>query len=464
MLVDRYESDKFFQSILHLTQEMDPVLAQIDHLLDDDRLYQAIRADLAKRYPHTEQTGHPSTPVEVILRMLVVKRLYRLSYEQTEYQVRDSLVLRQFCRLYLNEAPDDTTLIRWAQLIQPETLETFNTRLVGLATQLQFTRGRKLRTDGTVVETHIHPPSDSSLLADGVRVLGRTLRRAQTVLRTASDETTQTLRGTVRQARQLARQIGEAARKHGETATTQLQGLYQRLVDLTQQTLTHSQAILPALQQASGKTAQRLARTLTTFVPRVAQVIAQTQRRVLQGEAVPAADKLVSLFEAHTDIIRRNKAGHPTEYGHKVWLDQVEGGLVTRWKVLEGNAPDTDQWPPSLEAHQQLFEHPPEQASADRGVFSQANETFAQKMGVEHIILPKPGYCSAERQAWEGQDWFQKGRAWHAGIEGCISGLKRGQELTRCRDHGRAGFEKWVGWGVIAANLKRMGRAVVAKM
>jgi len=109
MLQDRYETDKLFDNILNLTHEMDPVLAQIDQLLDDEALYQMIRNDLAKRYPQTEQTGRNSTPVEVVLRSLVVKRLYRLSYEQTEYQVRDSLVLRQFCRVYLNEVPDDTT-------------------------------------------------------------------------------------------------------------------------------------------------------------------------------------------------------------------------------------------------------------------------------------------------------------------------------------------------------------------
>ena len=114
MLQDRYEIDKLFISILQLTYEMDPVLAQIDQLLDDEELYQLIRNDLAKRFPQTEQTGRNSTPVEVVLRMMAVKRMYRLSFEQTEHQVRDSLVLRQFCRVYLNEVPDDTTLIRWA--------------------------------------------------------------------------------------------------------------------------------------------------------------------------------------------------------------------------------------------------------------------------------------------------------------------------------------------------------------
>jgi transposase, IS5 family len=183
MLQDRHDIDKFFEDILKLTNQMDPVLAKIDQLLEDEALYQLIRNDLAKRYPMTEQTGRNSTPVEVILRMLAVKRLYGLSYERTEYQVRDSLVLRKFCRVYFNEVPDDTTLIRWAGLIQPETLERFNRRLTQLATQLKVTKGRKLRTDGTVVETNIHHPSDSSLLADSVRVLGRTLRRAKEVLK-----------------------------------------------------------------------------------------------------------------------------------------------------------------------------------------------------------------------------------------------------------------------------------------
>jgi IS5 family transposase len=157
VLQDRYESDKLFRDILKLTNTMDPVLAQIDQLLDDEVLYQwpearytLIRQDLAQRYPQTEQRGRNSTPVEVTLRMLAVKRLYGLSYEQTEYQVRDSLVLSQFCWVYLHAVPDDTTLIRWAALIQPDTLEPFNQRLTQLATQLKVTRGRKLRTDGTV--------------------------------------------------------------------------------------------------------------------------------------------------------------------------------------------------------------------------------------------------------------------------------------------------------------------------
>lgn len=129
MLQERYEKDKVFESIYHLVIEMDPELSQIDELLDDEALYQLIRTDFSKRHPKTLLTGRKNTPVEVLLRMLTVKRLYGWSYQETENRVRDSLVLRQFCRVYLEGVPEDTTLIRWAGQVQPETLEAFNRRI-----------------------------------------------------------------------------------------------------------------------------------------------------------------------------------------------------------------------------------------------------------------------------------------------------------------------------------------------
>ena len=318
MLQDRYETDKLFEDILKLTNQMDPVLAEIDRLLDDEALYQMTRKDLARRYPLTEVTGRKSTPVEVILRMLAVKRLYALSYERTEYQVRDSLVLRQFCRVYLQDVPDDTTLIRWAGLIQPETLKQFNKRLTELACQLKVTRGRKLRTDGTVVESNIHPPSDSSLLADSVRVLGRTLVRAKQVLGEQTDLGREVFRNRVRSVRRLARQVGEAMRRRSEQARTEGKTAYRKLIRATEATLEQAQQVLPVLQRQVTDQAKKLAQTLSTFIPRAQQVVTQTVRRVLQQEKVPAREKIVSIFEPHTDIIRRNKAHKPTEYGHKV--------------------------------------------------------------------------------------------------------------------------------------------------
>ena len=462
MLQDRYETDKVFTETLRLTNEMDPILAQIDQLLDDEELYQLIRQDLAKRYLQTERTGRNSTPVEVILRMLAVKRLYGLSYERTEYQVRDSLVLRQFCRVYFNEVPDDTTLIRWAKLIQSETLEHFNQRLTELARQLKVTKGRKLRTDGTVVESNIHHPSDSSLLADSVRVLGRTLSRAKEMLKDEAELGKQVFRNRGRSARRQARQVGEAMRKRGETARKQGRQAYRKLVEVTQATVKQAQLVLAALQTMEGKPAKKLASVLDTFIPRAEQVISQAVRRVFEGEKVPAKEKIVSIFEPHSDIIRRNKARKPTEYGHKVWLDEVDGGIVTRWDVLDGNPSDDQQWLPSLDHHIARFGRPPNQMSADRGVHSTQNEQTAKDRGVKRVILPQPGKKNEARKLHEKQRWFKQGRKWHAGVEGRISVLKRRNELDRCRDHGEQGFEKWVGWGVISANLLVIGRTVSA--
>jgi transposase, IS5 family len=252
---DRYEPDKVFIDILKLTHEMDPVLAKINQFLDDEVLYQLIRSDLAQRFPMTEQTGRNSTSVEVILRMLAIKRLYRWSNEQTEYQVRDSLVLRQFCQMYLIEVPDDTTLLRWAGLIQPKNLEQFNQRLTELATQLKVTQGRILLTDGTVVETNIHPPATAALLSDGVRVLGRTLSRARHVLVEATNMGQEVFRNRVRSARRLARQVGEALRRTSDTAKTEGQLAYRRLVKTTWQTLRQVEEVLPVLNVPSGSSA-----------------------------------------------------------------------------------------------------------------------------------------------------------------------------------------------------------------
>jgi len=463
MLQDRYETDKFFESILKLTNEMDPILAEIDRLLDDEELYQLIRNDLAKRFPQTEVTGRNSTPVEVILRMLAVKWLYSLSYEQTEYQVRDSLVLRQFCRVYLQDVPDDTTLIRWAGLIRPKTLERFNQRVTQLAAQLKVTRGRKLRTDGTVVETNIHPPSDSSLLADSVRVLGRTLSRAKQALGKQTELSKEVFRNRIRSVRRLARQVGEEMRRGGERAKTEGKSAYRKLIQAAEATIEQAQQVLPLLQKQAAHQAKKLAQTLETFIPRAQQVVTQAVRRILHQEKVPASEKIVSIFEPHTDIIRRNKAHKPTEYGHKVWLDEVDGGIVTRWDVLEGNPNDDRQWLPSLDHHIERFGKAPWQASGDRGVHSPANERLAQERGVQRVILPQPGRRSEERKQHERQTWFVRGRKWHVGVEGRISVLKRCYELDRCRDHGQDGFEKWVGWGVIAANFRTIGRRIVTK-
>lgn len=364
-------------------------------------------------------------------------------------------MLRRFCRIYFEDVPDDTSLIRWAGVIQPETLAALNERVVMLACARKLTGGRKLRTDGTVVETNIHYPTDSSLLNDGVRVLSRLLKQAKASLSERQTLVKTVFRDRTRSAKRVAQQIA----RHAKRGTQALQGLYRRLVETVEASVQQAEQVLTVLQHETAPVTQRVREQLERYLPRVQHVIRQTVSRVFEGEKLPPHLKLVSLFEPHTAIIQRGKAGHDTEFGRKVWLDEVEGGFISHYRILDGNPSDEDQWPPSLDHHRRLFGRPPRLASADRGLSSPQNEAYAHQLGVKQVILPRRGAKDEARRHFEQQARFRRGRRWQAGIEGRISVLKRKHGLNRCLNHGATGFARWVGWAILAPNLDQMGRA-----
>ena len=466
MIVDRYDPINLFELVPKLKLQMEPELAQLDRLLDDDVIFDKVKADLYCRYPNSARLGRHSTPVEVILRMLIVKRLYGFSYEQTERFVSDSIVLRQFCRLYLEPAPDDTTLIRWANQIGPETIASLNDRVVELARSLKVSRGRKMRVDSMVVETNIHHPTDSALLSDGVRVLSRLLRRAKKALpaEVAGHLGRAAFRTRNRSVRRVSQQLHRIARRKGEKAKEELKEAYRKLITITQASRAQARQVLKVLEgHADEPGAGRLLGRFEHFLPLVEQGIAQATRRVLCGEKVPAEEKLLSLFEEHTQIITRQKMGKPREFGRKVLLDEVDGGIVSRYEVLEEVGREHPHLPASLEAHYEHFGGAPQLLAADRGLYSTENERLAQEAGVKHIVLPKSGRPSHEREQHEKQRWFRRGFRFRAGIEGRISVLGRAFGLDVCLDHGEEGMSRWVGWGILAHNLRQISRTQVAR-
>ena len=463
MLRDRYAPMNLFDLVPALGLELEPVLMQLDTLLDDDVLFQAVKADLARRAPRTLVTGRSSTPVECLLRLLVVKHLYGWSYAQTEHWVGDSLVLRQFCRIYAHRVPDATTILRAANRIQPATLHALLDHIVELARQHHVTHGRKLRVDSTVVETNIHHPVDSGLLVDGVRMVGRLLGRAKTLVGEAATEGSTLFRRRLRSARQQLQVIVQTARRRGEEAADQMKEPYQRLVRITRQMVRQAVAVEDLLRAQGSAAAQQVADRLGSLRPQVEQVIRQAVRRVLQGAQVPAREKLVSLVEPHTAIIRKGKPGKPVEFGRVVWLGEVEGGIISEYQVLAGNPDDAAQVRPSLERHRRLFGKPPDLLTGDRKTQTAANEAYAAQQGVKHVVLPKAGWKSGARGQQERERWFRRGRNWRAGIEGRISGLKRRHKLHRCLYHGDAGMERWIGWGILAHDLRKIAEAQAAK-
>ncbi len=456
MLIDRHQQMNLFESILPAsTVQMDAELMQIDALLDNDELFETIKADLAKRYPKTTTRGRHSTPVEVILRMLIVKHLYNWSFEETEHFVNDSLSMRQFCRIYLESVPDDTVLIRWARLISDQTLKKLHEHLVHEATRRKITRGRKLRIDTTVVETNIHYPTDSTLLQDGLRVLARTVKKAKALVPSIPGSL---VRDFSRSAQRQVLRIVKFSKSSRDEATTTVKRAYQRLCETARRAVTAAKKVKNALSKKTSHAARNLIETLQSVVPLVEQVIDQTRRRVVRGQKVPAEQKLVSIFEPTTSIHRRGKRARPTEFGHLVKLQETDGGIITHVDILFSPTKDESLLEPSLKQHSAFFGRPPTHLVADRGFSSDTNEETALNEGVKYVALPAKGKRSEERKAHEGQRWFKRLNRFRVGIEAKISLLKRRFGLRRSLYRGPAGFTRWVFLSVIASNAVSIAR------
>ena len=473
MLIDRYPPEDVFARVPELAEQTDPVLVQLDRLLDDDHLYAQVRGDLARRYRLTPVHGRHSTPAEVLLRLLVVQHLYAWSYEETVERVADSLVLRWFCRVYFRRVPTKATLLRWAATIRPATLQALVDRVTWLAKRAKVTRARKLRVDSTCVQTTIHHPTDSGLLGDSVRVLTRLVRRARPLVHASLTGVRDAFRSRLRTSRRLLQQIHRVRRLKGADADERRRALYRRLLEVTRQTLQQARRVRTALQPlqpspaarapepstAVRKLAARLAAQFDRFLPLVEQTIHQAQRRVLDGQAVPSREKVLSLFEPHTCVVQRGKARTAVEFGRQVVFDEIEGGIVTRFHVLSDDESEVHQALPAIRHLLRVVGHPPSLVAGNRRLHAKGLEEVAYQLGVRHVVIPWTGNLSAARRAVEQDRGWRRRYRWRAGIEGRIHSLRRDYGLLRSRSHGLSGLERDVGWGVLASDLRHLAVA-----
>jgi len=440
----------------------DPVLRRIDEVLDDEGLVDLVAEALGRRWPRTRVHGRPGTPAEVVLRMLVLKHLYDWSFEECEREVRGSLVYRAFCRIDCERVPDAKTLIRLAQLLGPEVLKGIVERLVILGRQRKVIRGLRLRVDTTVVETNIQYPTDSTLLADGVRVLTRTLKKLHHVVGTEGIRLRDRTRSVARRVFEIVQLSRQATR---ESAKARMRACYQQLMGLTRAVVRQAETTAQQVAAGAGRgvgraqaRAEALGQRLRHTVALVRRVLAQTRARVLKGNP-HYPDKVLSLFEPHTEAIRKGKAAKPTEFGKLVKLQEAEAQFITDYEVCPTRVPDQALWVPSLDMHRRLFGRMPRLAVADAGFASGSNERAATDRGIRRVALPKQGRLSPLRRAHQRQRWFRRALRWRTGCEGRISVVKRRHGLRRCRYRGPHGMERWVGLGVIANNLCVLGRA-----
>jgi IS5 family transposase len=251
---------------------------------------------------------------------------------------------------------------------------------------------------------------------------------------------------------------------------TQQKPKYRQLLGTTGEVLKSARRVVKKAAQTKGVTVadrlviDELCKEITVYCELGDRVIDQTRRRVIEGEQVPSEEKVYSIFEPHTDLIKRGKERKPVEFGHKVFLAESAQGLITDYQVLEGNPADIDHVKASLERHQQVFQQVPELYAGDRGFYSAAIEEDCKKAGVGQVCIPqKGGQKTAEREALEHSRAFKKGQRFRVGIEGRISVLFRGRGMKRCRAKGKERFEVLVGAAVLANNLMRIAELMKQK-
>jgi transposase, IS5 family len=437
----------------------DDLLDPVDLLLDDPTLVDLVRQCLATRSPLSQRTGRTGMAPDRLLRCCVMKHLKGWSFRDLERELRSNLVYRRFTHFDAEATPDFSTFSRTFALLSPAITEEIHQRVVSLACEQGVASGRKLRTDTTVVESNVHYPTDSSLLGDGIRVLSRSLQRIARDCKYGTVEVVHHARAVKHRLLEISR----AAKCLTEANQQRMRDSYQKLLALTRGVVRQASNVMQRWRNKRLKVVGKWLRVETQigqlrhFLPLVEKVIRQTKKRVLGGDS-NVEGKVLSLFEAHTEVIRKGKAHKPNEFGRLVRIDEVENGIVSGYQVFTGNPADTTAWIPALQQHQACFGQAPAMATGDRGFFSATNEQEAHALGVKKVALPARGRLSATRSQQQKQRWFRRALRWRAGCEATISTLKHPFSMGRATYKGELGFQRYVGWCVITKNLFSMAR------
>jgi transposase, IS5 family len=271
------------------------------------------------------------------------------------------------------------------------------------------------------------------------------------------------VRDRTRSVRKRVVAIATASRHKGADGEAKRKKQYSELLRYTRQIVNDAKRVFQEVEQMPGRTKNSLAglrESLATMTDRVRQVVKQTKARVFQG-LTQLPGKIVSLFEPHTEIIRKGKASKPTEFGKLVQLQEAENQVITHYEVFDERPSDRELLLAAVEAHEQKLGRLPRLVTADAGFYSQAQEHAVKEKGVKQVAIPNRNTRSAERKKLEHSRWFKKAQRWRTGCEGRISVIKRRHGLGRCRYRGAEGMNRWVGFGVLADNLINMGKALV---
>ena len=392
--------------------------------------------------------GREGMTAEQALRAAIVKQMFGVSYDALAFHLEDSAQLRAFCRISPSAAaPKKSALQANVSAIRAETWEVVNKAIVLHARAKKVETGRWMRTDATVVESNIHHPLDSALLWDCVRVLTRTMKLAGKKFGTSCCN-------YLRRAKRRSVGILNAGTMNKRVP------LYKDLLKVTRKTRSCAEAALRELGESADSKAVRYALTLEHYLPLVSRVIDQSERRVLGGEQVPAADKIVSIFEPHTDIIRKDR--RDTYYGHKVTLSTGRSGLVLDAVVEGGNPADATLAVRAVRRHAAVFGEAPQRAVFDGGFASKKNLEEIKGEGTSQVCFSKP--CGIPLAEMTTTPRIRRTlKRFRAGIEAGISFLKRSFGWSRVSWSGLPHFRAYVWCSAVAHNLLVLARTIIAR-
>ena len=431
-------------------------LESISRILDENPIiYEMALQDLTHHVTNPN-AGANGMSAEQVVRSTVLKQMESFSYEELAFHILDSICYRSFCRIgFADKGFKKSALCSNIKAISPKTWEAINRIVVAYAEDKGIEKGRQSRIDCTVVETNIHKPLDSSLLYDCVRVLTRKLGRVNETFDTLDIHFSNHTKRAKRRMLAVMNAKGEKARKKQ----------YIDLLKVTQKTVSYTQTAISLLDTSSAispsffVTAQSMADDLRNFIKLTHKVIDQTERRVINGETVPASEKIVSIFEPHSDVIKKDR--RETYYGHKVCLSGGSSNLITDCLIVDGNPADSDLTDEMLDRHDQIYGRYPLKVALDGGFASKNNLDSAKAKGIKDV-------CFAKKRGLKEEDmckshWvYKRLRDFRAGIESGISWLKRCFGLSRCIWKTHRSFKSYVWASIVSANLLTLARKQMA--
>ena len=436
-----------------------------EYLDGQDELLEMVAGDLMRGVKNPNRGRNGMNPMQV-LRSLLVQRIKNWSFRELRERIADGYTMRIFTGFFSSMVPKHDAFNRAFLRLRSKTFECINEAVVKAAVKYEIEDGRALRVDTTVTETDVHYPTDGNLLFDSLRTLTRLVRKVGKICPRLSQDFPNHTRRAKRRMRVIDR-MASRGRKQTLKSEQTLKLKYAELVQLTEKIVALARRVVRNAEgvELSGVMEalllESLCQEIEQYCKRADQVLDQTRRRVFQDEQVPVQDKIFSIFQPHTDLIKRGKVRKPLEFGHKIFLAESGNGLITDYRVLDGNPSDSDHVAASLEQHQELFGRSPQLYAGDRGFYSPENVKLCQDAGVEIESLPqRGGKRTPERESHEKGKAFRKAQRFRSGIEGRISVLFRGRGMRRCLSKGREGFEAFIGATVLANNLLVIARLI----